>query len=57
MKVLGVSGSPIENSNTDRIVKTIFEASGLDTEFINLQISFSLLAWPVLAVEKQTSVK
>lgn len=36
MKVLGVSGSPIENSNTDRIVKTILEASGLETEFIKL---------------------
>jgi len=36
MKVLGVSGSPIENSNTDRIVKTILEATGLDTEFIKL---------------------
>lgn len=36
MKILGVSGSPIENSNTDRIVKTILEASGLDTEFIKL---------------------
>jgi len=36
MKVLGVSGSPIENSNTDRIVKMILEASGLDAEFIKL---------------------
>lgn len=36
MKVLGVSGSPIENSNTDRIVKTILEASGFDTEFVKL---------------------
>lgn len=36
MKVLGVSGSPIENSNTDRIVKTILEASGLEPEFIKL---------------------
>jgi hypothetical protein len=36
MKVLGVSGSPVENSNADRIVKMILEASGLDTEFIKL---------------------
>ena len=36
MKVLGVSGSPIENSNTDRIVKTVLEATCLDTEFVKL---------------------
>lgn len=36
MKVLGVSGSPIENSNTDRIVQTVLEATGLDYEFIKL---------------------
>ena len=36
MKVLGASGSPIENSNTDRIVKIVLEATGLDAEFIKL---------------------
>ncbi len=36
LKILGVSGSPIENSNTDRAVKTVLEASGLETEFVKL---------------------
>lgn len=36
MKVLGVSGSPIPNSNTDRAVKAILDATGLEIEFIKL---------------------
>ncbi len=36
MKVLGISGSPVKNSNTDRLVKTVLEATGLDYEFIKL---------------------
>ncbi len=36
LQVLGVSGSPIANSNTDRMVKGILEASGLDYEFVKL---------------------
>ena len=36
MKVLGVSGSPIYNSNTDRALKLALEATGLETEFIKL---------------------
>jgi multimeric flavodoxin WrbA len=36
MRVLGVSGSPIPNSNTDRAVRTALEATGLETEFIKL---------------------
>ncbi len=36
MKVLGVSGSPIYNSNTDRALKAALEATGLETEFIKL---------------------
>ncbi len=35
-QVLGISGSPIENSNTDRLVKAVLNASGLDAEFIKL---------------------
>ena len=35
-KVLGISGSPVPNSNTDILVKTILEASGCDQEFIKL---------------------
>jgi multimeric flavodoxin WrbA len=36
MKVLGVSGSPIKNSNTDKALKAVLEATGLETEFIKL---------------------
>ncbi len=37
MKILGVSGSPIKNSNTDRAVKIVLEATGArKTEFIKL---------------------
>ena len=36
LKILGVSGSPIKNSNTDRAVKTVLEASGLEYEFVKL---------------------
>ncbi len=37
MKVLGVSGSPIGNSNTDRALKLALESTGLETEFIKLK--------------------
>lgn len=36
MKVLGVSGSPIKNSNTDRALKAVLDATGCETEFIKL---------------------
>jgi len=36
MKVLGVSGSPIKNSNTDRALQAALDATGLETEFIKL---------------------
>jgi multimeric flavodoxin WrbA len=35
-QIIGISGSPIKNSNTDRLVKAVLEASGLETEFIKL---------------------
>jgi len=34
--VLGVSGSPVPNSNTDRAVKAVLEASELEHEFVKL---------------------
>ncbi len=34
--VLGVSGSPVPNSNTDRAVKAVLEASGLEHDFVKL---------------------
>ena len=36
IEVLGISGSPIQNSNTDRLVKMVLDATGLETEFIKL---------------------
>lgn len=36
MQLLGISGSPVNNSNTDRLVKTVLEATGLNYEFIKL---------------------
>lgn len=36
MIVIGVSGSPIKNSNTDRALKLALESTGLKTEFIKL---------------------
>jgi multimeric flavodoxin WrbA len=36
MQVLGISGSPTENANTDKLVKAILDATGLETEFIKL---------------------
>ena len=36
MKILGVSGSPIKNSNTDRALKAVLEATGMEAEFIKL---------------------
>jgi len=35
-QVLGISGSPIPNSNTDRAVQLILEHTGLETEFVKL---------------------
>jgi multimeric flavodoxin WrbA len=36
VQVLGVSGSPVPNSNTDRAVQAVLEATGLPGEFIKL---------------------
>ncbi|WP_319506802.1 flavodoxin family protein [uncultured Methanolobus sp.] len=36
MKILGVSGSPIKDSNTDRALKTALEATGMDYEYVKL---------------------
>jgi len=35
-KVLGISGSPVKDSNTDTLVKTILESTGLDQDFVKL---------------------
>ena len=36
IEVLGISGSPIKNRNTDRLVNAILDASGLESEFVKL---------------------
>ena len=36
VKALGISGSPVKNSNTDRLVNAILAATGLETEFVKL---------------------
>lgn len=35
-QILGISGSPIKNSNTDRLIQAVLEASGLSYEFVKL---------------------
>ena len=35
-QILGVSGSPIKNSNTDRLVQAVLDASNLKSEFVKL---------------------
>ncbi len=36
IQVLGISGSPVPESNTDRAVKKILELTGLETQFVKL---------------------
>ena len=35
-QVIGISGSPVPNSNTDRLVQAVLHSTGLATEFIKL---------------------
>ncbi|MCJ8500387.1 flavodoxin family protein [Desulfatitalea alkaliphila] len=35
-QIIGISGSPIANSNTDRLIQAVLESSGLSSEFIKL---------------------
>jgi multimeric flavodoxin WrbA len=36
IEVLGISGSPIENSNTDRLIQAVLDATELKFEFVKL---------------------
>ena len=47
--VLGISGSPVKNSNTDRLVNAVLDATGLKTEFVKLS---NLNVRPCLACKK-----
>lgn len=35
-QIIGISGSPIKNSNTDRLIQAVLDSSGLKTEFVKL---------------------
>jgi multimeric flavodoxin WrbA len=35
-QIIGISGSPIKNSNTDRLIHAVLESSGLSSEFVKL---------------------
>lgn len=35
-QIIGISGSPIKNSNTDRLVQAVLDSSGLKSEFVKL---------------------
>ena len=35
-KILGISGSPVPNSNTDRLILQVLRSSGLEYEFVKL---------------------
>ncbi|SLM32069.1 Isf [Desulfamplus magnetovallimortis] len=35
-QIVGISGSPIKNSNTDRLIQAVLESSGLESEFVKL---------------------
>ena len=47
--VLGINGSPVEDSNTDTLVKTIMEATEADQEFVKLS---DIKVGPCLACKK-----
>lgn len=49
IEVLGISGSPIKNSNTDRLVKAVLNATGLESEFVKLS---TINVRPCLACKK-----
>jgi len=36
VEIVGISGSPVKNSNTDRLVKLVMDSTGLKSEFIKL---------------------
>ncbi len=35
-QIIGISGSPIKNSNTDRLIRSVLESSNLSSEFVKL---------------------
>jgi len=49
IEILGISGSPVKNSNTDRLVKALLDAAGVESEFIKLS---NINVRPCLACKK-----
>lgn len=49
IEILGFSGSPVKNSNTDRLVKAILNGAGVESEFIKLS---KMNVRPCLACKK-----
>lgn len=49
INVLGISGSPVKNSNTDRLVNAILEATGMETDFVKLS---QITVRPCMACKK-----
>lgn len=47
--ILGISGRPIKNSNTDRLIKEILKSSGLASEFVKFA---RINARPCMACKK-----
>ena len=35
-QIIGISGSPVKNSNTDRLIQHVLKSSGLQSEFVKL---------------------
>ncbi|MDJ0624420.1 MAG: flavodoxin family protein [Desulfocapsaceae bacterium] len=35
-QIIGISGSPVKNSNTDRLIQHVLQSSGLQAEFVKL---------------------
>ena len=49
IEILGISGSPVKNSNTDRLVKAVLDGTGLECEFVKLS---KINVRPCLACKK-----
>jgi hypothetical protein len=45
MKVMGISGSPIPNSNTDRAVKAVLDATGLVSRQTAVSLKTMVSLW------------
>jgi len=49
IELLGISGSPVPNSNTDNLIKTILKASEVESEFVKLS---DITVGPCIACKK-----